>query len=134
MITTNILSRIFHIAWGGSTGTAFAIDYASKQYLVTARHVVKGIDSGDAIRVFHEEQWKNLAVDVVGIGDGDADAAVLSCPIRISPSLDLAASQANRTYGQQVFFLGYPYGMDSGDEKINRGLPLPFVKGLINLS
>ena len=128
MITTNVLSRVFHIAWGDSTGTAFAIDHASKQYLVTARHVVKGIDSGDSIRVFHEEQWKNLAVDVVGIGDGDADVAVLSCPIRISPSLDLAASQANLIYGQQVFFLGYPYRMDSGGEKINRGLPLPFVK------
>ena len=78
--------------------------------------------------MFHEEQWNNLAVDVVGIGDGDADVAVLSCPIRLSPSLDLAASQANLIYGQQVFFLGYPYGMDSGGEKINRGLPLPFVK------
>ncbi len=128
MVTTNVLSRVFHIAWRDSTGTAFTIDHASKQYLVTARHVVKGIDSGDSIRVFHEEQWKNLTVDVVGIGDGDADVAVLSCPIRISPSLDLAASQANLIYGQQVFFLGYPYGMDSGGEKINRGLPLPFVK------
>ena len=53
MITTNVLSRVFHIAWGDSTGTAFAIDHASKQYLVTARHVVKEIDSGDSIRVFH---------------------------------------------------------------------------------
>ena len=74
MITTNVFSRVFHIAWGDSTGTAFAIDHASKQYLVTARHVVKGIDSGDSIRVFHEEQWNNLAVDVVGIGDGDAES------------------------------------------------------------
>ena len=128
MITTNVLSRVFHIRWGDSTGTAFAIDHASKQYLVTARHVVKEIDSGDSIRVFHEEQWKNLTVNVVGIGDGDADIAVLSCSIRISPSLDLVASQANLTYGQQVFFLGFPYQMDSGGEKINRGLPLPFVK------
>ncbi len=128
MVTVNVLSRVFHIAWGDSTGAAFAIDHVSKQYLVTARHVVKGINSGDSLRVFHEEQWKNLAIDVVGIGDGDVDVAVLSCPIRISPPLDLAASQANLTYGQQVFFLGYPYGMDSGGEKINRGLPLPFVK------
>ena len=128
MITTNVLFRVFHIAWGDSTGTAFTIDHASMQYLVTARHVVKGIGSGDSLRVFHEEQWKNLSVDVVGIGDGDADVAVLSCPIRLSPSFDLAASQANLTYGQQIFFLGYPFGMDSGGEKINRGLPLPFVK------
>ena len=42
MITTNVFSRVFHIAWRDSTGTAFAIDHASKRYLVTARHVVKG--------------------------------------------------------------------------------------------
>ena len=90
MITTNVLFRVFHIAWGDSTGTAFTIDHASKQYLVTARHVVKGIGSGDSIRVFHEEQWKNLPVDVVGIGEGDADIAVLSCPVRLSPSFDFS--------------------------------------------
>ena len=32
-------------------------------------------------------------------------------------------------YGQQVYFLGYPFGWDSGGEQINRGVPLPFVKG-----
>ena len=70
MITTNVLSRVFHIAWRDSTGTAFAIDHASKQYLVTARHVVKGIDSGDSIRVFHEEQWENLTVARVSSATG----------------------------------------------------------------
>jgi len=128
MITTNVLFRVFHIAWGDSSGTGFSIDHDSKQYLVTARHVVTGIDSGDSIRLFHEEQWKDMRVDVVGVGDGDADVAVLACPIRLSPSYDLAASAASLTYGQQVFFLGFPFGMDSGGERINRGLPLPFVK------
>ena len=32
-------------------------------------------------------------------------------------------------YGQQVYFLGYPFGWDSGGQQINRGVPLPFVKG-----
>ncbi len=37
MITTNVLFRVFHIAWGDSTGTAFTIDHASKQYLCQGR-------------------------------------------------------------------------------------------------
>ena len=68
MITTNAIQRTFHIKRGDASGTAFAIDRASRQYLVTARHVVDGITSGDTIAVFHENQWKNVTVDVVGIG------------------------------------------------------------------
>ena len=105
MITTNVLSRVFHIAWGDSTGTAFAIDHASKQYLVTARHVVKGIDSGDSIRVFHEEQWKNLAVMLWESATVTQTSRYFRVTIRISPSLDLAASQANLIYGHKCSFL-----------------------------
>ena len=127
MITSNVLHRVFHIMWGGS-GTAFAIDHVSKQYLVTARHVVEGIESGNPIKVRHDKRWKELVVDVVGIGQGDIDIAVLACSIRLSPSHPLVASSGNIVYGQPVCFLGYPFGWNSGNERINRGIPLPFVK------
>ena len=45
MITTNAIQRTFHIKRSDASGTAFAIDRASRQYLVTARHVVDGITS-----------------------------------------------------------------------------------------
>ena len=31
-------------------------------------------------------------------------------------------------YGQQVYFLGFPFGWDGGGEGINRDFPVPFVK------
>lgn len=129
LITSNVIHRTFHIGWRDSIGTAFAIDRASKQYLVTARHVVKEIKSGDAIKLFHEGKWKDLPVDVVGIGKGEIDVAVLACSVRLSLALSLVASAGDIVYGQQVFFLGYPFGWDAGGEQINRGVPLPFVKG-----
>ena len=57
MITRNVIQRIFHIKRDNSTGTAFTIDRRSKQYLVTARHVVEDIESGNTIEIFHEGQW-----------------------------------------------------------------------------
>ena len=133
MITNNIIYRTFHIQWNGDTGTGFTIDHGSKQYLVTARHVVDGIDSGNAIKIFHDNKWKDLVVNIVGIGKGDVDVAVLACSVRLSPLHPLVASSAALTYGQQVFFLGYPFGWDAGSEQINRGVPLPFVKaGIIS--
>lgn len=128
LITSNVIHRTFHIGWRDSIGTAFAIDRASKQYLVTARHVVKEIKSGDAIKLFHEGKWKDLPVDVVGIGKGEIDVAVLACSVRLSLALSLVASAGDIVYGQQVFFLGYPFGWDGGGEQMNRGVPLPFVK------
>ncbi len=128
MITTNIIHRTFHIQWNDSTGTGFTIDRGSKQYLVTARHVVHGIKSGDAIKIFHDKEWKDLVVNVVGIGSGAVDVAVLACSVRLSPSYPLVASVAHLGYGQPVSFLGYPFGWDAGGEQINRGIPLPFVK------
>ena len=128
MITNNIIFRTFHMRWDDSTGTGFTIDRGSKQYLVTARHVVPEIKSGDAIKIFHDKEWKDLDVNVVGIGSGAVDVAVLACSIRLSPSLPLVASSADLAYGQPVSVLGYPFGWDVGGEQINRGVPLPFVK------
>ena len=129
MITANVIHRTFHIRSGNSLGTAFAIDHNGKQYLVTARHVVEGISADDEIEMFHEQQWKRIAARVVGIGDGEIDAAVLSCPIHLAPPWPLEPSADGLTYGQQVYFLGYPFGLVGGLERVNRNFPVPFVKG-----
>ena len=128
MITTNVIHRTFHIRYASGTGTAFAIDRNGKQYLITAHHVVKGIASGDNVGLFHERQWKNIVIDVVGVGSNNVDVAVLACPIQIAPTHPLEASIAGLLYGQTVYFLGFPFGWDSGMENINRDLPVPFVK------
>ena len=128
MITTNVIQRTFHIRFGDSTGTAFAIDRDNRQYLVTARHVVENITSGNSVLIFHERQWKNTSVEVIGIGAGENDVAVLACPVRLAPSHPLESSSAGLTYGQPVYFLGFPFGWDGGGEQINRDFPIPFVK------
>ena len=128
MLTTNVLQRTFHIKRCDSEGTAFAIERDSKQYLITARHVIEGIESGEEIEIFHERQWKKLVINIVGVGVGPVDVAVLACPIQIAPPYSLEATCDGLLYGQPVFFLGFPFGLDSRGEQINRGLPLPFVK------
>ena len=128
MITSNVIYRTFHIRYGTATGTAFAIDRDNRQYLVTARHVVKDFTSGSTIAIFHDRQWKTLPVEVVGIGADVIDVAVLACPIRLAPAHSLVASNDGLTYGQPVYFLGFPFGWNSGMENLNRELPVPFVK------
>ena len=128
MITSNVIRRTFHVRYGTKAGTAFAIDRGNRQYLLTARHVVPDIVDDDILHIFHEKQWKAFTVTVVGIGEGGIDVAVLACPVRLAPSLPLEASVAGFTYGQDVYFLGFPFGWDAGGEDINLNFPLPFVK------
>ena len=128
MITSNVIHRTFNIRCGKATGTAFAIDRDKRQYLITARHVVKDFTSGSTIAILHDRRWKTLPVEVVGIGADVIDVAVLACPIRLAPAHSLVASSKGLTYGQPVYFLGFPFGWNSGMENLNRELPVPFVK------
>ena len=128
MITNNVYERTFHIKFGNSTGTAFTIDKDSRQYIATARHVVEGITSGDVVSIYHDRQWKEIRVNVIGVGKGEADIAVLATSIQLSPTHLLEANEGGLTYGQQVYFLGFPFGWDGGADYLNRGFAMPFVK------
>ncbi|MCY3605322.1 MAG: serine protease [Gammaproteobacteria bacterium] len=128
MLTANVIHRTFLIRHGEDVGTAFAIDRDSRQYLVTARHVTAGISSKDKIYVLHERQWKQVAVEVVGICGGNVDVAVLACSIRLAPPLPLEASSKGMAFGQRAYFVGFPFGWTAGWEDLNRDFPVPFVK------
>ena len=127
ILTSNVLQRILCIRNGDSVGTAFTIDHAARQYIVTARHVVDGIPSACAISVRHERRWVEVPVTVVGLGDGDADVAVLAHAKPVTPSHSLSAD-GTFCIGQAVAFPGFPFGWDAGAENLNHGFPIPFVK------
>ena len=52
----------------------------------------------------------------------------MACSVRLAPHHSLETAPAGLFYGQQVYFLGFPFGWDSGAENINRDFPVPFVK------
>ncbi|MDE2721616.1 hypothetical protein [Candidatus Palauibacter polyketidifaciens] len=56
ILTNNVVQRILCIRNGDSVGTAFTIDRAVGQYIVTARHVVDGMASACAVSTRHELQ------------------------------------------------------------------------------
>ena len=128
MVTSNVINRTFHIRMKGKSGTAFAVDLEEKQYLITARHVLQNVETVQTIDIFHEKRWKSLNVEVVGIGEGAIDIAVLACPVRLAPQFPLELGTKGLVYGQSVYFLGFPFGRDSGQEYVNRNFPVPFVK------
>jgi len=73
-------------------------------------------------------------IKVVGYTPSPVDVAVLSPPMQISPSHHLPADAGNIYLSQDIYFLGFPYGLkiEVGPE-LNRDFPLPLVKkGIIS--
>lgn len=131
MITNNVIQRTFHIQVGNSTGTCFTIDVDTKQYLITAKHIVRDCTGIFLLKILHEQQWKEIQVSLVGHCPNDIDISILSAQFQLSPTFPLEPTSQGLVYGQDVYFLGFPYGMGEEVGNINRNFPLPFVKKAI---
>lgn len=128
MVPSNALQRTFRIQHGSGCGTSFTVDQGTKQYLVTARHVVAGIKKIDQIEIFFENKWHSLDCEVVGEAAGNIDITVLSVPLQLSPTYSLQATTDGVYFGQDVYFLGFPYNLFADIGAANRNFPLPFIK------
>lgn len=129
MIPTNVLYRVFQIKIGATTGTCFAIDVEDRQYLVTARHIIDEWDQKTPVQIFYEQSWKNVQFALVG--KSEVDVAVLAPPRQLSPNFAMPATEAGLAWGQDVYFLGFPYGWSGDIGSMNRNFPMPFVKKAI---
>ena len=129
MVTSSIIRRTFQIKIGAITATSFTIDVDGKQYLCTAKHCVPaaGSDNFQHVEIFHEKRWKRLNVKLVGFGSAGTDICVLAPEEKFSPSLPLIPTADGIVYSQDVYFLGFPYGLRF-EVGINNGFPLPLVK------
>ena len=129
MITANVIYRVFRLKLGPETGTGFAIEEEGREYLVTARHLAHSLWGKRQIEVFKDGGWSPLEVTTVGHAPGEIDISVLAPAERLTPTraLPLPASSKGLTYGQEAYFLGFPYGI--GDKFLREtGHPVPFVK------
>lgn len=131
LITTNVIHRVFQIKFKNNVATGFTIDVDGRQYIVTARHVVEGISEGEKLNLLHDNIWKKIEIQVIGVGSGLIDISVLSSNQQVSPSLPLPPDMAGLVYGQEAYFLGFPYGMYGDVGLITQDWPLPFVKSAI---
>lgn len=131
MITSNVIHRAFHIRSGEKTGTCFTIDHEKKQYLITARHLATHIEKNKEAFLYHDKRWKKLPIHLIGHCEGEVDISVFFIDDQISPSTPFEPTSVGLVYGQDAYFLGFPYGISGHIGSVNHGYPLPFVKRAI---
>jgi len=136
MVTSEIIQQVFSIRSAFGTGTAFTIVVNQKQYLITARHVLDG--EGDDpvpdivhIELLRDRTWHPLACRLVHTTTDPLDIAVLAPPCVLAHFPEVQLGTKGLTYGQEVWFLGFPFERHGDFGEINNGFPVPYVKRAI---
>ena len=134
MIQTNILYRTFFIR-AAQYGTAFTLDVNGEEYLITANHLLPEQGTDIDLQLFHNNRWLKSTAKVVGRGRGEVDIAVLKLDVRLTgKEYDVLPSLGLLEFGQDVYFLGFPYKMWGNVGDFMGGRPLPFAKkGILSL-
>lgn len=128
MILTNILYRTLFIR-SEEYGTAFTLDVDGVEYLITARHLLPAQGAEIDLQIFHDMRWLRGRATVVGRGKGEIDIAVLRIESPLTPrGFDVTPSIGELAFGQDVYFLGFPYKMWGDVGSLMAGLPCPFAK------
>ena len=128
MVVSNILLRTFFIK-AEAYGTAFTLEIDGEEFLVTARHLLSQEHQEFQIQVFHDEKWQSLNAQVVGHGRGEIDISVLRLPQRLSPAgYPVTPTIAGLAWGQDIYFLGFPYKMWGNVGNLMGGMPCPYAK------
>jgi hypothetical protein len=131
VITSDVLTRVFRVQYQEQQGTMFTVDHMGRQYLVSANHIFKGASGKFTLEIFHSNGWKPLHVSLTGHA-ASGDVSVIAAPIMLtSTELKAEPSSAGLVYGQDVYFLGFPYGLFGDFPEVNSGYPLPFAKKAI---
>ena len=127
MLTTNVITRVFNIRFNRNSGTCFTLDVDEKQYFVTAKHLVDSIKSVDNIEIFFKNQWTLLPVRLIG-HSVLADVSVLATN-NFFAGHPLPASIEGMMLGQDLYFLGFPFGLQADfGPIINWDFPMPLIK------
>jgi hypothetical protein len=96
-------------------GTAFTLDVDGKQYLVTAKHMVKGLKPEDTIQLRKYNAAGNLKwVDFrmkIYMCDDPVDIAVLVPHEQLTISGSMEPHSGDLAFGADLYFVGFPFGM-----------------------
>jgi S1-C subfamily serine protease len=136
-MTSNVLRRVLELRVNPNTvhqgtATGFTIAVDGRQYLITAKHVVAGLGDQANIQVEQNDHWVDLPVTIFRCDD-PIDIAVLIPPFQLTVNFPLPTENVTFQFGQDAYFLGFPYDLSSPGADLNGGYPLALIKkGLIS--
>jgi hypothetical protein len=109
-VTANIYERVMKLTTPNGSATAFTLEIDGRQYLITAKHAVPEADPVAMRLELRAEVWECELTRLPGV-TGDADIAVFALEQPMTPTLPTVPTLDGVMFSQDVYFLGYPYGL-----------------------
>lgn len=133
MVQAEVLCRVLRIKHEKSSGTCFTIESHGKQFLVTAKHLFMdtGFPHSAVVTLLTGADYQSFDVDVQYPTNPSIDVAVIKLKTKqfLTPVYDNPNSTDGLVYGQDVYFVGFPYEYDLVLGMFPGGnMPIPFVK------
>jgi S1-C subfamily serine protease len=129
---SNALLRVRLIQVGDEYGSSFTIEVDGRQYLSTAKHVVAGLKDRKSMILICKKVGDCSPIDVTVLRcDDPIDIAVLVPSKQLTVSFPLEPRDAGIRFGQDVYFLGFPFGSQFTTKGPSAAYPIPFIKKAI---
>lgn len=122
-ITANTLQRVYQVKSWNWVWTWFTIEKNNIQYLITAKHIYKW-----EIEVLINNEFVKLDSLPIFPDNSDVDIVAFNLNNHISPTLDVWIWTKGVIYGQDVFFLWYPFWTRDWSNTIIWNTFVPFIK------
>jgi hypothetical protein len=126
MVPAQCYERVIRVNVPGGHASAFTINRHDRQWLVTAGHVVEGIDVFD-IQLVRRDGPISVLLESVPADQPGADIALFLLDREVTPDLTLYPTSDEAVFSQDAYFLGFPYGLGLQ----TAGITYPFVKKAI---
>lgn len=95
---------------------------------MTAGHLIKDMTGRAEIQLLKSGCWDPVQAELIG-HSADVDISVVAVDHRLTPAnLPLEPTSQGLIYGQEVFFMGFPYDLLGNVTLTEAGYHLPFVK------
>jgi hypothetical protein len=112
-VTFNVYYRVLMIQTTNGQGTGFTLDIDGRQYLITAKHMVAGLQPEDTIKIrkydaSRQPKWIDFKMRIFKCAD-PVDIAVLVPRDQLTMSISMeSVLGGGPVFGQDVFFVGFP--------------------------
>lgn len=136
-VTSNVFRRVVQIQFvhdhdgqpTAHSGTAFTLEADNSQYLVTASHILHGATGETVVHAVSDLGHRKISAVPIR-PKGAVDVVALKLEKNLTVRFPLKPTTKGMVVSQQVYFLGFPFGLHTRD---NKGFTVPFIKsGIIS--
>lgn len=128
-VTSNVFLRVFRIQSGDHAGTAFTVEVDGQQYVITARHNLAKPEANVDIGLFLTDgAWHSFRARAIYPENNSVDIVALDVGQKVTVEWSFEPTPDDIVLGQQVYFVGYPWGLGSRGGTPGGVAEFPFLK------